>query len=286
MRRYLAWFVLAFCALQAGASEDCSDIQALNALYGVRGLVIRGAPSWTITSEIDEQIRALRQPLPGGGYRWVRIVRPAAGQGPFLKKGYMVKASSESAPDVFEAEGSNAWAVSVVVPRKRSLLRANNESWVGDATITCTIDGRSETKKESIRRWMSPDTTHTIDLGGPIASDCRVRVQTATRAAFTNEQALVEIHIRQAVEEDDPANPSYETIRTLEKIRSTASPETLDYEIAKLERRLFPNLDTFPFATLLFETREAQRLLKSEKQEDREKGEKMLAEVVKEIEQK
>jgi hypothetical protein len=286
MRRYVVCFILALFTMPAAASEDCRDLEALDALYGVRGLLIRGAPSWSITSEIDDRIRALREPLAEGGFRWVRLVRPPAGQGPSSRKGYFVKSASETAPDLFESEGASAWAVSVVVPRKRSLLRANNESWVGDATITCTIDGRSETRRESIRRWMKPDTTHTVDLGGSIAQECRVRVETATKPAFTNNQALVEIHIRQAVEQDDPANPNHETIRMLDRVRTSANPETLDYEIARLERRLFPSLDIYPFTRLLHETREARRLLRSEKEDDRDKGAKMLDEVVKEIEKK
>jgi hypothetical protein len=267
------------------ASDDCMDVEALNALYGVRELVIRGAPSYSISSEIDDQITRLREPLPGGGYRWVRLVRPAGGEGPYDRTKHFVRSSSEESPDIFEAEAANAWAVSIVVPRKRSLFRGNNESWIGDATISCTVEGRTETRRESIQRWMQADTSHTIDFGGPIADMCRVRLETATREEFLDEEALVEIHIREAVEEDDPLNPNADTIRVLRKLRYSASPETLDYEIAKLERRLFPNLHSYPFATLLAETREARRLLVSDEEEDRDKGMKMLENVVKELEQ-
>lgn len=286
MKRYLAWVVLFLAAIQPAAAEDCRDVDALNALYGVRELVIRGEPSWTISTEIDEQVERLREPLAGGGYRWVRLVIPSSGEGPFDKTEHFVRSASESAPDVFEAEARDAWAIRIAVPRKRSLFRSNNESWVGDATITCTIEGRTETRRESIRRWMKPDTTQTIDLGGAIADSCRVQLETATRTAFLDEQALVEVHIRQAVAEDDPENPNAETIRVLQKIRSSATPATLDYEIAKLERRLFPNLYSYPFATLFEMTREAQVLLASEKEEEREKGLKKIDEVVNELEKK
>jgi hypothetical protein len=284
MRCYFALVALALLAFPTSTlAEDCHDVEALNALYGVRELVIRGASSYTVSSEIDEQLHAFRGPLPEGGYRWIRLVRPSAGGGPIDKRGHLVRSDSESSPDVFESEASNAWAVAIVVPRKRSLFRSNSESWIGDATITCSIDGRTETRRESIRRWMHPDTSHTIDLG-TIAEGCRVRVETATRTAFLDEEALVEIHVRQAVEEDDPDNPNAGIIRVLGRIRSSASPETLDDEIAKLERRLFPNLYSYPFTTLLFETREARRLLSSEKEEDQIKGKKLLDRVVGEIE--
>jgi len=286
MRRYLTFLVLSLMAAPLQASDDCREVEALNALYGVRELLIRNASSFTISSEIDDHVDRLREPLPEGGYRWVLLVRPPAGEGPYDRTKHFVRSSSEESPDIFEAVASNAWAVSIVVPRKRSLFRGNEESWIGDATITCTIEGRTETRRESIQRWMKPDTSHTVDLGGPIADSCHVRLETATREEFLDEEALVEIHIREAVEQDDPENPNAETIRLLRKIRYSASPETLDYEIAKLERRLFPNLHSYPFATLLSETREARRLLVSEKDEDREKGMKMLEEVVKQMEER
>jgi len=286
MKRSLTCLLLLVLSAPVGASGDCPDVEALNALYGVRELVIRDAPSYTISSEIDDQIERLREPLPGGGYRWVRLVRPADGEGPFDKTRHFVRSASVDSPDIFEAEAANAWAVSIVVPRKRSLFHSNKESWVGDATITCTVEGRTETRRESIQRWMKPDTKHTVDLGGAIADSCRVRVETATRTEFLDEEALVEVHIREAVEEDDPDNPNAEAIRILRKIRYSASPETLDYEIAKLERRLFPNLYSYPFATLLAETREAQKLLASEKEDDQKKGREKLEEVVKDLEKR
>jgi len=286
MKRATICLLLIVLSAPVRASEECPDVEALNALYGVRELVIREAPSYTISSEIDDQIEQLRGPLPEGGYRWVRLVRPADENGPFDKTGHFVRSDSVDSPDVFEAAAANAWAVSIVVPRKKSLFRANSESWVGDATITCTVEGRSETRRESIQRWMKPDTRHTVDLGGVIADSCRVRVETATRTAYLDEKALVEIHIQEAVEEDDAANPNAEAIRILKKVRHSTSPETLDYEIAKLERRLFPNLYSYPFATLLAETREAQKLLTSEKEDEQKKGMEKLEEVVKGLEKR
>ena len=95
--------------------------------------------------------------------------------------------------------------------------------------------------------------------------------------------SLVEIHFRQAVAQDDPENPNYETVNSLKKIRSSADPLTIDFEIAKLERRLFPGIDVIPFTVIGVRVREAEKLVQSDKEEDREKGRKMLAEVVRSL---
>ncbi len=285
MLRCFIAFVLILPSISVSASEHCAGVEALDALYGVRELVIRGASSYIVSSEIDEHVEALREPLPGGGYRWVRLVRPSEDYGPYERERHFVRSASESSPDMFEAETTNAWAVVIAVPRKRSIFRKNAESWIGDVTITCATEGRTETHRESIRRWMQPDTTHTIDIDG-IADQCRVRVETVTRPDHLDERALVEIHIREAVDEDDPANPGYDTIRMLQRVRRDATPATLDREIAKLEHSLFPNLYSYPFTTLLFETREARRLLGSDDEEDRAKGHEMLESVVERMEEK
>lgn len=283
MSRFLLALVLGFAALPVSAADSCDEVAALNTLYGVRDLMIRGASSWTITSAIDEHIERLREPMPGGGYRWIRLIRPENGRGPYDREKHFVMSDDESSPDIFESDAASAYAISVVVPRKRSLFRKNAESWIGDVAITCRAEGRTETKRESIRRWMRPDTSHLIDLD-MIADHCHVRVESYTRTEYLDEQARVEIHIRQAVEQDDPDNPNYETVRSLHKVRSDSSTEKLDYEIARLERRLFPSLRSYPFATLLARVQEAEELLRSEEEEKRVEGKELLERVVKQIE--
>ncbi len=280
--RNLTFALLLFIAPAAFALDDCSDVAALDALYGVRDLVIRGAGSYDVSSAINDALNDLRGPLPGGGYRWVQWVKPN-GTPPIVKREHTVSAVEGSGTtDSFEASADKPFAVSIVVPKKRSLFSANSASWIGEVEIQFTLDGRARTRKEKINAWLNPGTSRTFDLE-TIADDARVRVEVATAAKNANGEALVEVHFKQAVDQDDPENPQYETVRSLQRIRSSSSPEVLDAEIAKLEHRLFPSLHIYRFTYLIDRTREAEALLRSKKPEDQEKGRKMLKEVVAEV---
>ncbi len=280
--RTLAIVLLLLISPAAQAIDDCREVAALDALYGVRDLLIRGASSYTVSSSIDEAVNELRDPLPGGGYRWVRYVRPS-GTPPTVKREHTVSAINGGGSfDSFEASADKPFAVAIVVPKKRSLFKANAPSWVGAVEIRVTLDGKQRTRKETINAWLNPGTSRTFDLE-TIADSAEVRVEAATAANDAKGNALVEIHLRQAVAEDDPDNPQYDTIRALQRIRSSSSPEVLDAEIAKLEHRLFPSLHSYPFTLLLAKTRDAEALLRSEKTEDQEKGRKLLKEVVEEV---
>lgn len=280
--RKLALVLLMLIAPAASAADDCSQVEALDALYGVRDLVIRNAGSYAITSAIDEAINGLRGPQAGGGYRWVQWVKPS-GTPPTVRHEHTVSAVQGSGTtDSVEASADKPFAVAIVVPKKRSLFSANNPSWVGEVVIEFTLDGKQRTRNETVNAWLNPGTSRTFDLG-TIADDARVRAEAATSAKTSKGETLVEIHFKQAVEQDDPENPQYETIRSLQRVRSSASPEVLDAEIAKLERRLFPSLQTYRFTFLISKTREAEELLRSTKTEEQDKGKKMLKEVVEEV---
>lgn len=284
MRKLILVLFFLLLSPTATALDRCGEVAALDALYGIRDLLIRGAASWVISSAIDEALDDLRGPLPGGGYRWVRYVRPS-GSPPTVKREHTVSAVEGSGSrDSFEGSADKPFAVAIVVPKKRSLFSANTRSWVGEVEIRVTLDGETRTRKEAINAWLNPGTSRTYDLE-TIADSAEVRIAAATDAQNTDGKALVEIHLRQAVAEDDPDNPQYDTIRALGRIRSSSSPEVLDAEIAKLEHRLFPSLHSYPFTRLLAKTRDAEALLRSEKEEDREKGRKLLKEVVEEVEE-
>lgn len=281
MRR-LAIVLLILLAPVAFAVDDCSQVEALDALYGIRDLVIRNAGSYAISSAIDDAINGLRGPQPGGGYRWVQWVKPS-GAPPTVKHEHTVTAVQGSGTtDSVEASADKPFAVAIVVPKKRSLFSGNSPSWVGEVVIEFTLDGRSRTRTESINAWLNPGTSRTFDLG-TIADDARVRAEAATNAKTAKGEALVEIHFKQAVEQDDPENPQYLTIQSLQRVRSSASPEVLDAEIGKLERRLFPSLQTYRFTFLITKTREAEELLRSTKTEDQDKAKTMLKEVAEEV---
>lgn len=269
------------CALPVVAQE-CPELAALRSLYGVRELMMTPyANLYEIGRFIDQQMNELRDPLPAGGYRWVRFVRPS-GEGPVVKREHLVSSDFASGNrDSFEAEADQPFAVRIVVPRKRSLLKGNKAAWVGNVRIRCIKDGKEQVIEKRINEWLAPDTSRSFDLG-MIADRAEVAAEAATRSADVKD-SLVEIHLRQAVAQDDPENPNYETIAALKRIRNSADPVTLDLEIARLERRVFPGIEVVPFTTIGVRLREAEKLLVSEKEEEREKGRKMLAETVRSL---
>ncbi|MBK5259011.1 MAG: hypothetical protein JJE51_05410 [Thermoanaerobaculia bacterium] len=270
MKRALVLFLFLAFPL---AADDCAELTHLGALYELRALMMKTyTSSYDINRFVDRKVDDLREPLGDGDYRWVRWVRPS-GDGPVDKEGHTVLAVHErETPDVFEATGTRVFSVRIAVPRKRSLLKDNKPIYVGDVTITA--DG--EQKEHTIGRWMNPDTSQTFDLSG-IARRVAVRIEAAT-SSRNRREALVEVQMLQALTEDDPANPNYGAIRSLKRIREEAGSTVVDAEIASLERHLFPAGESIPILTLIADLRRADQLIRSEKVEDQDKGNRLLKE--------
>lgn len=285
LRSAVPLFALALASLASPlAADDCAELEALRALYEVRQIMLHPYfGSWDVSSRIDAHLNQLREPLPDGGYRWVRWVRPA-GEGPVVKKEHLARSNRRAGEqEEFEASAEKAFAVRIVVPRKRSLVRGNNEVWVGGVEIRTWVDGEMQTESKRVDQWLKPDTQRTFDLGG-IVDRAEAAVETGTNPSTLGE-ALVEVHFRQAVAQDDPANPNREGIEALKRLAASPDPVTLDLEIARLEGRLFPGIAVTPFTTIVARLREAETLLASEKEEEREKGKKALGEVMKSLPQ-
>lgn len=285
MRRTFTLFVACFVAAPLFATDltDCGDLTRLGALYELRSLMMRrSTTSYDVEKFIDERVNALRQPIPDEGYKWVRYVRPS-GDGPVDKRVHAVRAIRDAGtPDSFEATSHHVYAVRVVVPSKRSLFKGNNPVYVGDVNVGY-YNGNAPQRNEvmPVNRWMSPDTSQTFDLHGiydtvvataPVAVDRRDR-----------NEAVAEIHFVQAVAQDDPANPAYSTIKALQRIRSTPDATTIDSEIAALENSLFPAYQSLPLLTILRDLRRAGELMRSEKADEQEKGNKLLEETLRRL---
>ncbi len=258
--------------------DDCSSsLTNLASLYELRSMLLK---SYTTPYDVqrfsNRRIDELRGPLPSGGHRWVRWVRPSDG-GPTEKDGHIVRAVQGRDQDRFEASGLHAYAVRLAVPAKRSLLKKNNPVYVSD--IEVTADGRSRTYP--INRWMNPDTMQTFELNGIVdRADATVQVSTASNNV---NEALVEVQFRQAVPEDDPSNPAYPTIRMLQRVTDAPNPVTVDAEIAAIERQIFPGGDSLPILTLISDLRRADELMRATKVEDQEKGMKLLHDTLKRL---
>jgi hypothetical protein len=252
--------VLLFAATPLLADE-CT---ALRELYAVRAMALSSA--YSVDSHIDKRLNVLRA-------GWVRWVRPA-GEGPYDKKLHRTKAT-KSALDDFEASGEHAYAVRIAVPAKRTVFYGNNPVYVG--TVEIRYDGKTITEK--INATMQPDTSRTIDLK-TIAD--RVDVRLASGSDKPGE-SLVEVHFKQAVAEDDPKNPNYETVRALQRIRGSSDPRTIDDEIEDLEERVVPDATPLPLVEIITELRRADDLIRSKKDEDQERGNRLLRDTLRRL---
>jgi len=279
MKRLLvALSTLLFAAPLFALDDDCPEIRRLAVLYEIRSAMLR--PYADVNGIIDRRIDELREPEGNGDYRWVRWVRPSD-EGPVDKKGHNVVAAEGTTTDRVEKTSSHAYAVRIVVPRKRSLLNANSAVWVGNVKVTYDVDGRERTKTEAVNAWMNPDTSRSIELGA-IADHVEVTMDVAT-AQKNVKESVVEVHFRQAVMQDDPANPSYDTIRMLLGLRNSPAAYEVDDEIARTEHVVFPDAQPLPLLGIIAELRRADDLMRSSKEDDKDKGAKLLKETMRRL---
>ncbi|HEY6136712.1 MAG TPA: hypothetical protein VI670_03010 [Thermoanaerobaculia bacterium] len=276
MKRVFFAFLLLALATPLLA-DDCGAMTQLATLYELRHVAIRH--SYDVDSWIDKRIDVLREPVDGG-FRWVRWVRPSNGD-PADKHLHKTQAVHGSGSDPFEASGSHAYGVRVVVPAKQSLFGRNNPVYVGTVKISYDVDGRRRTKTEAINQWMNPDTSRTIDLGA-IADHVEASLDASTAQKDVN-SALVEIHFREAVAEDDPANPGYRTIQSLRRVRNSWTSDAIDEEIARVERDVFGVTESVPLMSIVRDLRKADDLMRSNKDADKEKGKELMKDTLRKL---
>lgn len=276
MRSLVIGLLLCSLVTPALRAQDCeTELAALRAFYDIRDLAVRESTSpYDITRRIDQHLSELREPLGDGSFRWVNYVRPT-GSAPIVKRERSVEANRDAGDsEIFEAGADHPFAVQVVVPRKRSLIRGNMEAWVGEVEIRYWADGEEDRITRTINAWLRPDTTRSFDLG-VIADRAEVVAEVGTRKS-TPGQSLVEIHFQQAVPQDDPESPNADTVRRLKSLAADADPGTIDDEIESLEQQIFGRSGRLRTTELVATLRAAETLLASEKEEEREKGQKLL----------
>ena len=276
---------LAVCialAAPLSAIDDCApEITTLQVFYDIRSMIIDGgASSYEISSRIEEHLETLREPLPEGGYRWVRFVKPKSGSGPVIKREHLIEAvQGEEAFDSFEAASDHVYAVKIAVPRKRSLLHSNKEAYVGTLKVRYWVDGEAKSMTRDLKQWLKPDTSKSFDIG-VIADRAEAEVEAATRARNVRE-SLVELHFVQAVAQDDPGNPHADAVSRLKKLKNDPTPKAIDDEIARLESEAFGSSYTAPLTQIAVSLREADDLMSSDDEEERERGRTLLDETLK-----
>ena len=272
----LALAILLFALPLLAVDDPCGpEVSALQAFYDIRNVMIQPySSSYDLQERIDDHLDRLREPTGDGEYRWVRWARPS-GTAPDVKKEHTVTADQGAGEnDSFDASATHPFAVSVVVPRKRSLLKANNPVYVSRLVVHYWVDGRPQVMEKAVNDWLRPDTSRSFDLNA--IADRADASAVVSAAASDLKEALVEIHFKQAVAQDDPENPNYDTIKRLKQFSSYPTAASIDDEIARLESRLFGHPASLPIATFVTRIREAEKLKKSKKEDDQEKGKKLL----------
>jgi len=274
MKRSLLIVALFLVTFPLLADDTCSAYMRLGALYEVRGLMMKPyASTYDVDTAIDRRLERLRE----GWTIWARPDKDA----PRDKHTHVVAAANGASSDSFEVSGSHVFEVKVVVPSKRSLFNKNAPVYVGTLRVNYEIDGKSRTKSEAINAWMNPDTTRTLYIDG-IADRANAAVDVSTNQKDTN-QSVVEIHFVQAVPRDDPSNPAYDTIQSLQRIRSTTDAFTIDDEIARAERQLFPESESIPLLSIIGDLHRAAEMMHSKKEGDYDKGERLLKETMRRL---
>ena len=258
---------MAVIALPASAIET-GDCSRLATLYEIRSLMMKPyTSSYDVQKVIDRRLAGMRQ----GYIIWAR----PEGEAPVDKHVHKLRGGGDS--DHFESNSDHVFGVRIVVPSKRSLFNANSPVSVGTATITYTVNGRSRTRTEHIDATMNPDTSRTFDLGA-IADHVQVSVDAGSKS-----DAVIETHFQQAVAQDDPANPQYATIQSLKHLSNDPDARAIDDEIASVERGLFPDADPLPLLSIVHDLRHADELMRSKKEEDHEKGDRLLKETLRRL---
>lgn len=276
MKRALLLTLFLTTPLFAVDRNECqSALTHLGTLHQLRAKMLKAHISeYDVQRFTDQRMEELRR-------GWMIWVRPSDGTGPVAKKEFSVQAEQGSSTDRVEQSASKVYEVLVSVPRKRSLIRENNPVYVGAVEISYDGGGRTRTRMEAVNAWMNPGTSRTFDLG-TIAERAHATIEAATAQRHIK-QALVEIHLRQAVSQDDPANPAYSTVRMLQRVRENPDPATVDAEIAALETSLFPGTSSVPILTIVDDFRRADQLMRSEKAEEQEKGAQLLKETLRRL---
>jgi len=280
MKRAAFSLVFFLAAPLLAASDNCGQLAQLASLHELRSFMIRHPSSYDIDSFVDKQLNVLREPLPEGGFRWVRWARPS-GDPEYDKKGHTTVAVYGTDRDNFEANGEHAFAVRVAVPQKKSLFSGNKAVYVGTVHITYVANGRSRSREEEINRWMNPDTSKTIDLG-TIADRVDVSLDAATNQRDVK-NALVEIHILKAAPQDDPENPNYPAVESLKRVRRSYDADAIDDEIARVESQVFPGAEPVPLYAVVRQLRKAEELIRSSKEDDQKQGDKLLKEALRRL---
>ena len=86
-----------------------------------------------------------------------------------------------------------------------------------------------------------------------------------------------------AIDRFDPDQGVRFETYALQRIRGSSDARTIDDEIAEMERRILPNSDPLPLVEIIADLRRADDLIRSKKDEDQERGNRLLKDTLRRL---
>jgi len=164
---------------------------------------------------IDDDVDKLREKRDDGTYRWASLQREEGGRVTDEKP--IQKVQTEKELNFITVSAPNAYRVLVNVPRKRSLVSANNRVFVRNVIVDSTgFDGKTTHHEIPVNVWVSPGDSYGVPLP-EIGKSVKAIVELGVESG--NKQAVANVALLQAKLVDNPASPYFPAVTRLLQIR-------------------------------------------------------------------
>lgn len=164
---------------------------------------------------VDDNVEKLREKREDGTYRWASLQREEGGR--VTEERPVQKVQTEKELNTITVTAPNAFRVLVTVPRKRSLVSANNRVFVRNVIADFTgFDGKTTRHEIPVNVWINPGDSYGValpEIGKSVKAIVAVGVESG------NKQAVASAALLQAKLVDNPASQYYPAVTRLLKIR-------------------------------------------------------------------
>lgn len=164
---------------------------------------------------IDDDIEKLREKRDDGTFRWASLQREEGGRVTDEKP--IQKVQTEKELNFITVSAPNTYRVLVNVPRKRSLVSANNRVFVRNVIVDSTgFDGKTTHHEIPVNVWVNPGDSYGVPLP-EIGKSVKAIVELGVESG--NKQAVANVALLQAKLVDNPASPYFPAVTRLLQIR-------------------------------------------------------------------
>jgi hypothetical protein len=212
----------------AGSAADkniemlANDLHALSRVTGVAEDMNRSRQ--ILLAITDADIDTLRMPRGDGTYKWASLQREEGGRVKDEKTVEYVHTEKELRNVM--VTGANGYRVEVLVPKKRSLVAANNRVWVRNVLVDSTgFDGKITHQELPVNAWVNPgDATGVAlaDIGKSVKVTAELGVESGNKAA------VAEVALVQAKLVDDPNSPYFPAVKRLLQVRDLSAAKDIN----------------------------------------------------------